>query len=161
MSVYTPIVDERLVQSLRAQARTVNVTCADINLRRAARAVTQMYDRFLAASNLQVTQFSLLVACAVAGPAPITNLAEKLVMDRTTLARNLKPLTTRGLVKIANGDDRRVHVVALSDRGYAALAKALPLWQEAQTKIVEGFGQPRLSSLLQDLSALVRLARER
>ncbi len=152
--------DERMVQSLRAQSNTVNATCADLNLRRAARAVTQMYDRFLAASNLQVTQFSLLVACAVAGPVPITTLAEKLVMDRTTLARNLKPLQTRGLVKVAKGDDRRVHVVALSDRGYSALAKALPLWHEAQTQMVKGFGQPRLSSLLQDLSALVRLARE-
>ncbi len=153
--------DRKLVQSLRAQSNTVNATCADINLRRAARAVTQMYDRFLAASDLQVTQFSLLVACAVAGPVPVTALAEKLVMDRTTLARNLKPLQTRGLVQVSAGDDRRVHVVALSERGYSALAKALPLWQEAQAQMVKGFGEPRLSSLLQDLSALVRLARER
>lgn len=153
--------DKKLVESLRDRANTVNATCADINLRRAARAVTQMYDRFLAASDLQITQFSLLVACAVAGPVPVTALAEKLVMDRTTLVRNLKPLQTRGLVKVSEGNDRRVHVVALSDKGYSALAKALPLWQEAQTQIVKGFGQPRLSSLLQDLSALVRLARER
>src|SRR5512143_1408514 len=153
--------DEKLVESLRAQSNTVNATSVGINLRRAARAVTQMYDRFLAPSNLQVTQFSMLVACAIAGPVPVTALAEKLVLDRTTLARNLKPLQTRGLVKVSIGNDRRVHVVALSERGYSALAKALPLWQEAQTQIVKGFGQPRLSSLLQDLSALVRLARGR
>ncbi len=152
--------DEKLVQSVRAQANTVNATSAGINLRRATRAVTQMYDRFLGPSNLQVTQFSVLVACAGAGPAPMTLLSEKLVMDRTTLARNLKPLQTRGLVVLSSGEDRRVHVVALSDKGYSALAKALPLWQEAQTRIVKGFGQTRLSSLLQDLSALVRLARE-
>ncbi len=152
--------DEKLVQSLRAQSTAVSATSAGINLRRAARAVTQMYDRFLAPSNLQVTQFSVLVACAVAGPAPMTLLSEQLVMDRTTLVRNLKPLQTRGLVMVSTGEDRRVHVVALTDKGYSALAKALPLWQEAQNQIVKSFGQRRLGNLLQDLSALVRLARE-
>src|SRR5574341_288585 len=117
--------DKKLIQSLRAQCNTVNTTCANANLRRATRAVTQMYDQLLSSTGLQATQFTLLVACGVAGSAPITTLAEALVMDRTTLARNLKPLETRGLVKILVGNDRRVRMVAVSEKGYLLLAKAL------------------------------------
>jgi DNA-binding MarR family transcriptional regulator len=97
------------------------------------------------------------VACAVAGPAPISNLADALAMDRTTLARNLKLVEGKGLVKIMPGEDRRERIVILNDKGYSALAKALPLWQEAQSQIIEGFGQSRLDNLLQDLSALVTM----
>jgi DNA-binding MarR family transcriptional regulator len=84
-------------------------------------------------------------------------LAEALVMDRTTLARNLKPLEKQELVKVVAGEDRRVHVVMLSDKGYAALARAMPLWQQAQAQIVEGVGQKRLGSLLEELSAITDL----
>ena len=151
--------DRELLQSIRDRSSVVDATCANANLRRATRAVTQMYDGYLAPSGLQATQFMLLSACAKAGPVTLSALAEALVMDRTTLTRNLRPLQARGLVKVAPGDDRRVRMVTLSEKGYSALARALPLWQEAQTEILKGFGQRRLTGLLQDLSALVQLAR--
>jgi DNA-binding MarR family transcriptional regulator len=152
--------DEKLVQSIKSQSEIVNASCADANLRRATRAVTQLYDQILAPTGLQTTQFTLLVACAVAGSVPITTLADALVMDRTTVARNLQPLEARGLVRVAAGKDRRVRMVMLKDKGYATLEKALPLWQEAQTQVIEGFGEKRLNNLLHDLSAIVKLARE-
>jgi len=152
--------DEQLVQSIRSQCQIVNMSCADANLRRTTRAVTRLYDQILAPSDLLTTQFTLLVACAVASPAPISTLADTLAMDRTTLARNLKLVERRGLVKVIPGEDRRERIVMLSDKGYSALSKALPLWQEAQTQIVAGFGQSRLNNLLQDLSAMVALTKE-
>ena len=152
--------DEQLVQSIRAQCQIVDVSCADANLRRATRAVTRLYDQVLAPSGLLATQFTLLVACAVAGPAPISTLADALAMDRTTLARNLKLVERRGLVKVIPGEDRRERIVTLNDIGYSTLSKALPLWQEAQTQIIESFGQNRLNHLLQDLSAMVVLTHE-
>jgi DNA-binding MarR family transcriptional regulator len=82
-------------------------------------------------------------------------------MDRTTLTRNLKPLEKRGLVRVAEGDDRRVRVVTLTPRGRGALAAALPLWKKAQERVVEAFGHERLSRVLKDVGALALLARER
>jgi DNA-binding MarR family transcriptional regulator len=152
--------DKQLIPSIKAQCQIVNVSCADANLRRATRAVTRLYDQVLGPSGLLTTQFTLLVACAVSGPAPISTLADALAMDRTTLARNLKLVERSGLVKIVPGEDRRERIVILSDKGYSALTKALPLWQEAQTQIIEGFGQDRLNNLLHDLSALVALTHE-
>lgn len=150
----------RLDESYVAQCAIVHASCANARLRQATRAVTQLYARSLAPSGLEPTQFTLLVACAVAGSLPITTLAKALVMDRTTLARNLKPLEKRGLVKVVAGEDRRVRVVMLSEKGYSTLSIALPLWQEAQSQIAAGFGQKRLDNLLQDLSAMVELVYE-
>ena len=74
--------------------------CACKNLRRSARAVTRLYDEALRPSGLRITQFTLLVAVALSEPVPITRLADALDLDRTTLARDLKPLTERGLLEI-------------------------------------------------------------
>ena len=154
------IMDKQSVRSIRLQSELANVNCAHANLRRASRAVAQRYDQFLAPSGLQITQFNLLVACAAVGPVPISMLADPLVVDRTTLVRRLKPLKTRGLIRVTKGKDRRVHIVALREKGYETLIKALPLWQEAQSQIMEGFGQKRLDKLLQELRAIVQLAHQ-
>src|SRR5262245_39739582 len=117
--------------------------CACRNLRRTARAVTQLYDDTLRPSGLRITQFTLLVAAAISQPAPITRLADALDLDRTTLARDLKPLTERGLVEIAAGEDRRTRLVRLTRQGREAIARAYPLWQQAQARIVQGSGADR------------------
>lgn len=133
-------------------------TCACFNLRKASRTVTQLYDEILQPSGLLATQFTLLVAIAIAGSVTITRLAEKLVMDRTTLTRNLKPLERQGLIEIAPGQDQRTRVVTLTASGREALAKAIPLWEQAQASVVEGLGQNRWSTLLSNLADTVLLA---
>lgn len=132
-------------------------TCACFNLRKASRTVTQLYDEILQPSGLLATQFTLLVAIALAGSVTITRLAEELVMDRTTLTRNLKPLERQGLLEIAPGQDQRTRVVTLTASGHEALALAIPLWEQAQASVVEGLGQKRWSTLLSNLSDTVLL----
>src|SRR5262245_42005937 len=152
--------------TFEAKCAIVAATCAAAALRRADRMVTQFYARDLASSGLEPTQFTLLTACEVAGDASITALADTLVMDRTTLARNLKPLEREGLVRVVVGDeqggrsDRRVRVVQLTEQGREALRQALPLWEEAQARVVGGLGQDRLGYLLQEIAALEMLARK-
>ena len=121
----------------------------------AARAVTQTYDAMLQPSGLRATQFTLLAALATIGDAPLTQLADRLVMDRTTLTRNLKPLVGEGLVAIAADADRRIRRVHLTNAGRQAFETALPLWQRAQAGLVERFGQTRWAGLLDDLDAAV------
>ncbi len=143
-----------------AQLTEIAETCACLNVRKAARAVTQLYDEVLQPSGLRVTQFTLLVAIALAGEAPVTQLANALVMDRTTLTRNLALLEHQGLVAIARGTDQRTRMVTLTNQGREALVKALPLWEQAQTRFVSGLGCERLNTLLADLSDVVSLTCE-
>ncbi len=134
--------------------------CACLNLRGTARAVTQMYDEVLRPSGLKATQFSVLAVVAMEGPASMTVIARALVMDRTTLTRNLKPLMDRGLVKVGkNTDDRRQRQVVITDKGKAALTRALPLWKQAQEQIINGIGYARWQGMVRLLDEMVRLSR--
>lgn len=133
--------------------------CACLNLRKATRAVTQMYDKILKPSGLRVTQFSVLAAVAAAGPASMTALSRTLVMDRTTLTRNLKPLLDRSLVKAGKNDDRRQRPIAITRKGGETLARALPLWRRANEQIVDGVGAARWQGMSRLLEETIRLSR--
>ena len=97
--------------------REVARACACANLRKAARAVTQLYDAALAPSGLKATQFTLLVTSRLSGEATINGLAERMAMDRTTLSRNLKPLVRDGLLEVSPGGDGRTRLVRISLEG--------------------------------------------
>jgi DNA-binding MarR family transcriptional regulator len=129
--------------------------CACFNLRKANRAVTQYYDQVLGASGLRITQFSLLAAIRLLGPASVTQLANTAVMDRTTLARNLDLLQREKLVRIRPGVDGRVREVSLTRTALAKLQAALPLWERAQAQLAERLGVERMERMLGDLSAAI------
>ena len=125
----------------------------------ATRSLTQFYDTLLRPSGLRSTQFTILRALDMIGPVSIMEVAQTLVMDRTTLSRNLRPLEQQGLISITPGDDRRSRVVALADLGRERLQLALPLWEQAQTQTLQGLGEPRAQALMDDLSAVIDVMR--
>ena len=132
--------------------------CVCFNIRKSARAITQLYEDALRPTGLRATQFTLLVATRVMGTATISGLAKVLVMDRTTLTRNLKPLEKQGFVRILPGkEDRREREVTLTITGQETLTEALPLWKTVQESVTEALGQGRVTRLLKDLSATVDL----
>jgi DNA-binding MarR family transcriptional regulator len=125
--------------------------CTSFNLRKAARVVTHLYDEMLKPSGLRSTQYSLLIVLSMGEAETISNLANTLVMDRTTLTRNLKPLQSQGWIKRVPGEDRRTRTWTITNAGRKVLAEALPLWQKAQRKTIEQLTQNRWSSLLNHL----------
>ncbi|NHC38143.1 MarR family winged helix-turn-helix transcriptional regulator [Scytonema millei] len=151
---------EQKTQFNLVQLGNVANTCTCFNLRKATRVVTQIFDEQLKPSGLLITQFTILVAIAQTGSGTINDLAARLVMDRTTLTRNLKPLEREGLVIIQPGEDRRIRVVSLTAKGRDALATALPLWEQAQASVINRLGKQQWSSLLMALSNTVSLAQE-
>ena len=135
-------------------------TCACYNLRRAARAITRLYDDFLRPSGLRTTQYSMLIAARLCGPVTLTKLAELTVNERTTLTRNLNILQKKGFILIEPGKDRRERQVTITEKGLDALAAAVPLWEAAQAHIEKGLGGGRMISILDDLSKIVSLSRK-
>ncbi len=133
--------------------------CLCFNLRKAARAVTQLYDAALEPAGLRATQFSLLAVLDGRDAVTITDLARAMVMDRTTLTRNLRPLEKQGLVAIAPGDDRRTREVSLTRRGRQTLTRATPRWRHAQTGMLDALGDRRARRLLGELSGAIDAAR--
>ena len=102
----------------------------------------------LAPLDLRVTQYSLLAEIDRLGPMAINPLADSMIMDRTTLGHNLRPLEARGYVRVeVSEDDRRSRQVSLTPAGRAALARAEKLWQKAQDKFDATFGRRGAASL--------------
>ena len=112
--------------------------CLCLSARRAARQLTQYYDRAMRPSGLRVTQFQLLAAIGEAQPVTQQAIAELMAMDRTTLTRNIALLVRDGLVSIDQGPrDRREHHHRLTPAGRKAVTRALPLWRSAQRDAAE------------------------
>src|SRR5258705_11398625 len=103
--------------------------CTCGRLRRAARALTQLYDDLMAPSGLRVTQYSMLCTLASHGTARMSDLARTLLLDRTALSRTLDPLVERGFVAIAPGRDARTREVSLTRGGARAVQRATPHWR--------------------------------
>ena len=141
----------------RVATNVAACTCA--NLRKAARVITQRYEAALQPTGLKATQFTVLATLAKCGDLPLTHLAEALVLDRTTLTRNLKPLIGQGLVTIGNERDQRVRRIKLTAKGSKAFKDALPRWEEVQLRVVAGLGHKRWSGFLDDLAATIAEAR--
>jgi len=121
--------------------------CACFAVRRAARVITQHYDRSLRPSGLRATQFTVLTVLALGGPQPLSRVADRLAMERTTLTRNLQPLLTQGLVTVRHSDDRRVRTISLTARGRRAAVAALPHWRRAQGALTGHLTEGVLASL--------------
>ena len=125
--------------------------CLAFNLRRADRAVMQVYDEEVRALGLRVTQFGLLMVARVMEPVTLSQLSEFLGLDRTTLSRNLKPLVKRRWVRVEAGEDRRERKLSLTEEGHGLLVKAHPAWAKAQAKIAKAFGQAEMEQLVGQL----------
>lgn len=140
--------------------RLINARDCCFNVRKAARAVTQFYDHCLEPAGIRATQFTLLVSMASVAARTLTEMASTLVMDRTTLTRNLKPLEKLGFIETIEPRDKRSKAYALTDKGRETLMKGIPLWQAAQTKIISGLGQDRYEHLLKELDGLTKIISE-
>jgi len=115
--------------------------CTALRFRKAARRVSQIYDAYLAPFGLTITQYGLLAHIRRLPGCSIGSLAAELVMDPTTLTRNLRPLRQRELVELApDRHDRRTRTLRLTARGRAALAKGRGGWERAQAHMAQVLG---------------------
>ena len=114
---------------------------------------------YLRPVGLRATQLSILMALEQSGSVTITSLSEILLMDRTTLPRDLKPLERQGWVSITEGEDRRKRFIALTPEGRDLLKRTLPLWEQAQIRIRDYMGDDRYKGLLGQLTDVVKLNR--
>jgi DNA-binding MarR family transcriptional regulator len=120
--------------------------CASMNFRQIARLVTARYDAALRPAGLRATQLNLLMAIEASAVTSVTELAEILAVDRTTLTRNLKLVRSRGLVDPDS--------IALTRAGEEAAAAALPLWAAVQAQVVEMIGAERWPALRHEHEAI-------
>lgn len=129
--------------------------CACANLRKAARSVTQAYEKKMEPTGLKVTQYYMLVNIARHDKISISNLGDIMLLDQSTVTRNVNVLKNSGYVDIARDiSDSRTKSVSITDIGLAKLEEATPIWLQIQGKIEKEIGQEKYQDLLETLKQL-------
>lgn len=121
--------------------------CHCLAARRNARFLTRLYDRHLSAAGISVSQFSLLAKLAEQPDISISQLAEYMVMERTTLIRALKPLQAANFVHSRAEGSRSALRLSISKAGIAKFEESEPLWLEAQKEFEAYAGFDKAASI--------------
>lgn len=137
----------------------IQLPCACANLRRASRAVTQLYEQELRKAGMHGTQFTLLQVLALTGRISQGRLSDLLAMDSTTLTRTLRPLIGKGWVRSVSGKDRRERHLLLTPAGHRQLDQARPHWERAQQRLRKALGDSRWELTQAGLAQMVEAAK--
>jgi DNA-binding MarR family transcriptional regulator len=131
--------------------------CNCLSLRQAARHITQAYDRHFAPFGLTFNQFSILTRITQEAKS-ITDVARELVMDRTTLTRNLQPLQREGwLAQHPDPADGRSRLLSLTPVGTELMRRITPAWKAAQQQFETAFGVSQAAALRSTLQTVASL----
>jgi DNA-binding MarR family transcriptional regulator len=132
--------------------------CLCNSLRQASRAVSRLYDDELRPLGLRTTQFTLLNVLAFSGELRQGDLGTRLLIDETTLTRNLRPLIAAGWVSVRSGADRRERHVEITSLGREQLSAARPAWKRAQKRMKDLLPDGLWKELLRTLPDVARAA---
>lgn len=136
------------------ETKGVEAVCVGGCVRKLNRMVTAIYDGALAGAGLKTSQFSVLVAVANRKKARPTELTTLLQMDELTLSRNVERMCARGWLRLERDEDRRSHLIEVTERGQALLRKCLPAWRQAQEKVSQRLGADNVAALRSALRKL-------
>jgi DNA-binding MarR family transcriptional regulator len=142
------------------ECRAMGLACACYNLRRASRAVTQVFDSYFDQVGLKATQFTVLAALSYEsrGRPTVSHLAGVLVLEQSSLSRNLGVLERLGHIRLVAGEDKRERIVLLTRSGRATLARAFPVWHAAQAAIAQALDPKVFDGQLRSLRRLTKTA---
>ncbi|MGZ5650467.1 MAG: MarR family winged helix-turn-helix transcriptional regulator [Usitatibacter sp.] len=122
--------------------------CLCGNVRMASRALTSIYDRYLAPAGLNASQMAVLWCVVAREPVPKGAIARARVMDNSTVKRNVGMLMQMGLLETASGADVRRKLVSGTAKGRRTYAAALPRWEAAQEAVAKALGEAAFSHLV-------------
>jgi DNA-binding MarR family transcriptional regulator len=135
--------------------------CLCSNVRRAARAMTQLYEEALRPLGLRSSQFTILQVLERTGELAQGRLSEILVIDSTTLTRTLAIMLREGWVTERRGEDRRERRLRLSKSGETELTRAVPAWERVQARVQRQLGEEKWRELSHLTTRLAELSSER
>ena len=132
-------------------------SCFNLAMRKSSRLITQFYEDRLSEVGLKSGQFSILRAVNYLKQTSNKELQQVLVLDQTTLSRNLKPLFRDGYLKLsADSNDARIKLISLTKQGQSLYEKADPIWQKAQNDLEKKLGSEEVQNILKLTDSFVK-----
>ncbi len=135
-----------------------NPTCYCLDMRKASQKVTNIYTTALKPINISVTQFGLLKHIQTLQPINVTDLANVMELDRTTVVRTLKILENRGYILDISEDRKRNRKLILTNNGKSTVNNGTILWSKVQDKFKDFLGEKDLKELLRIISKLEKIS---
>ena len=132
--------------------------CMCSSVRRASRALTQLYEQALRPLGLRATQFTVLQVLSLAGEVSQGRLGAMLAMDSTSLTRTLEIMRREGWIAERRGEDRRQRWLRLAKAGEAQLNRTLPVWEKVQARLRRQLGEQAWKDLFQLTNQVTELA---
>lgn len=134
--------------------------CVCANLRKKTRAVTQLYDKALEPTHLKVTQYSMLANIAHHKAVSVSQLGDILLLDQTTITRNVNLLKKNGYVDVTRDtQDGRTKIISLTAIGIEKLNEAKPIWMDIQEKIIEDIGLEKYIDFYETLKKIQKVVK--
>jgi DNA-binding MarR family transcriptional regulator len=134
--------------------KSVEGVCLGGCVRKLNRMVSAIYDSALASAGLKTSQFSVLVSVSNRKQARPAELRKHLQMDESTVSRNVERMCARGWLRLVQDEDRRSHLIEVTDKGQALVRKCLPAWQKAQAEVSRRLGTDTVAELRSALRKL-------
>ncbi|MBX4264360.1 MarR family winged helix-turn-helix transcriptional regulator [Clostridium estertheticum] len=135
-------------------------SCTCGNLRKTTRTITQFYDKMLQPTGLRSTQCLLLLDIYYNQNVSVTNLSNILLMDQSTVTRNVELLRKSGYIDIKKEEqDSRKKCITITDKGLKTLDLSVPIFASAQSTIEDGIGKERIKELLKTLKDIEKLVK--
>lgn len=118
-----------------------------------------MYDAALSGVGVTSAQFPILRSISPDSWTPLNLLAARLVMERTSLYRTLKPMVASGWVNERGGRIGEGHAkqIQLTPAGMQVRNDAGVHWSHVQTRMVDALGADRWASLHEHINELATL----
>ena len=129
------------------ETRRIGRECIGFRVRMLNRMITAIYDDALVDVGLKTSQFNLLVAVTNREESRPAELAKILAMDESTLSRNVERMCVKGWLRLEPDNDRRSHLIRVTDKGLALIRKGYPAWQKAQEEVSRRLGADNLAAL--------------
>jgi len=142
------------LDSKSLDTKSIEGVCLGGCVRKLNRMVTSIYDGALANAGLKTSQFSVLVAVANRKQARPAELTKQLELDESTVSRNVERMCARGWLRLVQDEDRRSHLIEVTDKGRALIRKCLPAWQKAQAEVSRRLGTDTVAELRSALRKL-------
>lgn len=128
--------------------------CINFNMRKANRVLNSIYDGHLQPCGLKGGQFTILRVINRMKTTTNSELQELMLIDQTTLSRNLKPLIRDGFIEVRPGKDKRVKMLSLTPAGKELYVEGRKCWQRAQKDVKHRLGSKNAEQVI-SASALV------
>ncbi|MGL6208585.1 MAG: MarR family winged helix-turn-helix transcriptional regulator [Paracoccaceae bacterium] len=130
------------------------LSCLTFNFQRTARSLVRGFEAAVKHLDLSAPQFTTLSLLSGFGPMTVSQLADRIGTERTTMTRNLDVMMNKGWIAASDSKDLRLRVCQITPEGRALLAKAVPAWQKWQARLVEIIGADNAQTMLATMAKL-------